>query len=244
MVPDIVEGRYYVSEDGHIYNTKTDNICNGSINHWGYCKCKITTDTPMQSGHCWKAVSIHRMVAGTYVYDRNQLGLIVNHKDCNKANNYFSNLEWVTPAENIHHASVHGLMSHGENHCGAKLKEAQVHEICQILQDKTYTTIKELASRYGVDILTIRDIAIGNNWKEISCQYNIEYSPQFQLKKDLVEDICKIFQRNKGLGFEYSYNQIVRELDVPDNYLSRKKIRRIFNRNPRNFKNISDKYDY
>ena len=44
--------------------------------------------------------SVHRLVAQTFISNPDNLPE-VNHKDCDKANNGVSNLEWVTHAENI-----------------------------------------------------------------------------------------------------------------------------------------------
>lgn len=49
-----------------------------------------------------KSKLIHRLVAEQYVLgDKN---LTVNHKDGNKLNNRYSNLEWVSFADNMNHA--------------------------------------------------------------------------------------------------------------------------------------------
>lgn len=50
---------------------------------------------------------IHRLVAEHFILnDDNKL--LVNHKDLNKQNNRFDNLEWVTCSENIKHAYDNG----------------------------------------------------------------------------------------------------------------------------------------
>lgn len=51
---------------------------------------------------------IHRLVA-TYFVPNPQNKSIVNHKDGNKLNNNFTNLEWVTISENTKHAYANGL---------------------------------------------------------------------------------------------------------------------------------------
>lgn len=46
---------------------------------------------------------LHRLIGSLFCPNK-MPGLQVNHKDGNKANNYFENLEWVTPKENTQHA--------------------------------------------------------------------------------------------------------------------------------------------
>lgn len=49
-----------------------------------------------------KKFFVHRLVAITYLDNPTKYGkLEINHKDFNRKNNHFSNLEWVTHKENI-----------------------------------------------------------------------------------------------------------------------------------------------
>jgi hypothetical protein len=51
---------------------------------------------------------VHRLVAVAFVVKPNRKEFI-NHKDCDKLNNHYSNLEWVTHKENIHHSIENGM---------------------------------------------------------------------------------------------------------------------------------------
>lgn len=56
-----------------------------------------------------RRVAVHRLVAMAFCIGYHPR-LEVNHKDGNKANNHFSNLEWVSHSANMQHAWAKGLI--------------------------------------------------------------------------------------------------------------------------------------
>lgn len=59
-----------------------------------------------------KTFGIHRLVAMAFIgVPENYREMDVNHKDGNKSNNHYSNLEWVTHKENMYHAKETGLVT-------------------------------------------------------------------------------------------------------------------------------------
>lgn len=94
---------------------------------------------------------------------------VVNHKDGNKRNNHFSNLEWISKFDDIEHAHRLGLTNprgaaQGEKHHNAKLTEKQVIEIREFSGRLSQS---ELARRYGVGKGTIRDVIRGWTWRHL-----------------------------------------------------------------------------
>ena len=57
----------------------------------------------------YKAKNIHVLVAEAFIGPRPE-GLLVNHRDGNKRHSDVSNLEYVTPSENVRHAYRLGLI--------------------------------------------------------------------------------------------------------------------------------------
>lgn len=95
---------YSISNYGKIRNDKTNNVLKLQINHKGYYKTNVSINNKI------KTVFPHRLVAQYFLQNPNNYD-IVNHKDCNKLNNFYSNLEWCTLKYNAQHASENGLLN-------------------------------------------------------------------------------------------------------------------------------------
>ena len=113
------EGYYQVSNYGNIKSlTRFDGIrerkgqeIKQSLKYNGYLQVGLRKNSKR------KFFSVHRLVA-IHFLDNPENKPQVNHIDCNKQNNHFSNLEWTTSKENLTHARTNGLieMPKGKNH--------------------------------------------------------------------------------------------------------------------------------
>ena len=100
------EGIYEVSSDGQVRNAKTGDLRTEQINPVsGYRQLRLYK----QDGG--KNFTVHRLVASTFLGDSE---LQVNHISGDKSDNSVSNLEWVTPSQNIDHSLASGLASRDE----------------------------------------------------------------------------------------------------------------------------------
>ena len=95
---DGFNGKYQVSSWGRVRNAETGNILIPYKNKKGYLKIGLC------DGH-GKSLKfrVNRLVAISFIENPNNYPQ-VNHKDGNKENNSFTNLEWVTDEENKKHA--------------------------------------------------------------------------------------------------------------------------------------------
>lgn len=82
--------------------------------------------------------SVHRLVASTFIENVDEKPQI-NHIDGNKLNNNISNLEWVTPSENIRHGYSNGLHLKGESHGMAKYSNKIINNIVELWKTGKYT---------------------------------------------------------------------------------------------------------
>lgn len=103
---------------------------------------------------------LHQVVAHTF-FGAPPLGHEVNHIDGNVSHNAATNLEYLTHAGNMHHASQAGLMRRGERTWNAILTEDDVRVIRAARGHINYRT---LAQRYGVSSTCIYQIWNRNKW--------------------------------------------------------------------------------
>jgi hypothetical protein len=129
---------YFVSNIGEIWSSLTENILNNQLNG-GYLRVFIG-----------KQKLIHKLVAEAFIENPKNHS-IINHKDGNKTNNHFSNLEWVSFSENSLH-SYHVL---------GNIDNTQSYEKCEAPVD-------------GVELETLKDYIItvdGQIYSKKTCKF-------------------------------------------------------------------------
>ena len=92
---------YYVTPCGQIYG-RWGRIKKQTINKYGYPTVGIMVDT--EDGKVkQKCVTVHRMVAETYISNSHKLATI-NHINEVKTDNRVENLEWMSSADNMEYS--------------------------------------------------------------------------------------------------------------------------------------------
>jgi hypothetical protein len=140
-------------ENGVIKNRKSQIV------KPGYAKIKLKQ----------KMIGLHQIIS-FLKYGKDNIGLIVNHKDGNKTNNTPRNLELVTYSGNAKHAFDTGLRKpycpQGEKNVLSKLKNEDVIEIRKLLEKGLL--IKDVAKMFNIDRSTISRIKSGHRWKHVN----------------------------------------------------------------------------
>ena len=125
------EGLYQVSNKGRIKSLAKNKMLKSFICGSGYDEVLL-----YKNGHR-KPKMIHRMVAEAFVPNESNKRE-VNHKDGNKFNNDFTNLEWVTPSENIRHS--YNVLNHKAFSRNVKCVETK----------EIFNSLNEAATKHGL----------------------------------------------------------------------------------------------
>ena len=226
---------YIISSYGRVFSLKS-SITNPhqmkpqKIKNTGYMKVFLAFE---KSG---KYLSVHRLVALHFI-DNKDLLPVVNHKDGNKENNCYWNLEWATQKDNIKHAYETSLSDNidGENNFNNKFTSDQIIEVCELLMKNI--AIPRISKETGVTRYEIYNILKKNVWKDIISSYDFsEYNygkdiNEEKEKKKKLHQVCKLLESN-----EYTMKEISELTGV-----SYHNVKNIF-RGGR-YKSISSQYD-
>jgi hypothetical protein len=156
---------YLIGNDGSVISNSKHGNSNRRVltprNNKGYVSVALFNEKGRTD------VSIHRLV-GRYFVDGYEDGLTINHKDCNKKNNHYTNLEWVTHAENIKHRDENNLRiaPKGIECTNSKLNDDDVRRIRELHSTGKYTH-KQIAKMYLMDRSSISDVINRASWKHI-----------------------------------------------------------------------------
>lgn len=115
---------YKVSSQGKVWSHKTGTWMSTQVNKNGYEQIGLRNKHGQR-----KMIYVHRLVADLFVAKVDGKNHI-NHKDGCKVNNNYTNLEWVTPTENMSHAKETGLHNQdGENNHRCKFSKETIERV-------------------------------------------------------------------------------------------------------------------
>lgn len=112
------------------------------------------------------STSLHRTVAIAFVLNPEDKPE-VNHKDGNKLNNDYKNLEWVTTKENINHAINSGLRTRKSNLQSNSIFTPLTVKIIKQALNAGFTG-RDIAAYFRCHDSTISKINVGKHYPNIS----------------------------------------------------------------------------
>lgn len=161
---------FSISNFGRIKNTRTKVILKTTLTPNGYKQVNLYNKFTKRQNR----FRIHRLVGLYFV--RGDKSLIINHKDGNKTNNHYTNLEWVTYSENLSHAYKNNLRNQdGIKNPSNVYSEKTIRKICSLLENGK--TTKEIIEIVFDDYFPkykdlIRHLKNRERWNSINKDYN------------------------------------------------------------------------
>jgi len=159
-----------ISSYGRVWSLFLGRPRKPTLSNSGYLRVSLP-----RGGH----LSVHRLVALVFVPGHFD-GAEVNHKDGDKAHNHYSNLEWVTRAENNAHAFATGLQS-------TKLSSSDIERLKNIATTTTRPLI-DIAEEFGVSAQYVGQLLKGKHRGQDST--NLDHRPlRGKLSKQQAQDL-------------------------------------------------------
>ncbi len=151
-------GKYEVSNTGVVRRKESGRILKSGM----ALRQSLSNGYPQISLWCNgrnRAIKVHRIIARMFL-GKCPVGKQVNHKNGIKTDNRITNLEYVTPKQNIKHADENGLRPKYPNR---KLKDPEIFMIRKLRYE---FSAEMLSHYYNVDQVTINNIWSKRTWAD------------------------------------------------------------------------------
>ena len=144
------------------YDADYDVSCYGRVRHNFDDHYRLLGGSKHKDGYIFvtlhgKQIPLHRIVAMLFHGQDYREGLVVNHIDCNKQNNFADNLEWVTQSDNIKHSFENNLQPKKKSTYKGKFTQKEREYIKRLWEDGMMSK-REIARKYNVSHTCINDI--------------------------------------------------------------------------------------
>lgn len=140
----------------------------------------------------------------------------VNHKNFVRHNNYYENLEWLTPQENLDYSRAAGNYWTGNVYSSARYTEAQVRSICELLQagitDPTTICMRVFGCEPNPGLYSlIRQIKSGKNWSKVSSDYEgiVDVEHRNFTADYIIHAMCRYMKDNPETAYTASLGDVL-----------------------------------
>lgn len=227
FIPD-VEDYYWISSWGRLYNARSGYLVPFSINHKGYYTYSLQRKREYIDKGAYPKYSVgaHIVVCTCFVGPKPGPDYQVNHKDFNRHNNYYENLEWLTLLENIRYSQQAGNYWNGDMYVNAKYTDVQARAVCEMLQSGVddYHIISQQI--FGCDLNRsikdfIRSIHIRRHWTHISKDYdfNADSKKRNFVSPTIFHGIFKFMVENPSIAYTAPYKDVMNYIGIDINTL-------------------------
>jgi predicted XRE-type DNA-binding protein len=161
------EGLYEISNMGRVKSlprkTKTKIVKSYKIlkinkRYTGYIQAKLCKNSKLYHP------IVSRLVAEAFC-KKPDYPCVVNHIDCIRHNNIYTNLEWITQSQNMRYAFETGRHSQkGERNNGAKITRDVVESIREYKKNNDHLSQKQIADHFGLKREHVKDIINYKTW--------------------------------------------------------------------------------
>lgn len=169
---------YYATSFGSIYSVWSNKFLkiDKKVNNAGYFGFQGSFKSQKgKRGRQKKYLDVHRAVCMAFYGVPKDKTMQVNHKNGDKKDNKVSNLEWVTPKQNIKHMIDNGMFepyklkmserNKGSKNIKAKLSENDVEKIRELHKTGSFFQ-REIGKMFGVSQTIVSGIILGKIWKK------------------------------------------------------------------------------
>ena len=143
----VKKGMYEVSNAGRIRNSKGQILTQHPINQ-GYPRALLISSLPNSK---YTNQLTHRLVASAFVEKEDPSYNIVNHKDGDKTNDHYTNLEWTNHSMNMKHAINLGLIDTKHRQSLPRYSKDQARSVCEMLSSGKYDNAGDLLESIGME---------------------------------------------------------------------------------------------
>lgn len=173
---------YFITNYGRLYSNITNTYLKGNIDRNGYLYIVIRINNKNIT------VKPHRLVVEYFISNPNNYKC-VNHKDENKLNNHYTNLEWCNHSYNNSFGSRLNRISKNTGTSIDVYKNGQY--VC------TENSINDCIKKYHIGTNNILDQLRGirKRWYKNSSEYSFAYKGKFPIKDNIDDKVVICFKR-------------------------------------------------